>query len=114
MLSTEQSTNLVLKTNRQLTKEIASPKKFIPDVISKDFTREQTQLIKSFSAKSNPIDVFNDFDFKDLKKREEIHVRIQSLGSKQENYGPTQQKFLNSSVGGKATDCKIRNPWVQF
>ena len=34
---------MILKTNQALTNEIAPPNKFVPDVESKDFTREQTQ-----------------------------------------------------------------------
>ena len=46
ILPTDQSMNMVLTKNRELTKEIASPKKLIPGVESKDFTGERMQGTK--------------------------------------------------------------------
>ena len=63
-LSTDQSAN---KTNRELTNEIASPKKFIPAADSKDFTRSQAQAINSINTKLIPIIKINNFDFTDSK-----------------------------------------------
>ena len=67
ILSTDQSINMALTTNRELTNEFAPPKKFIPGVESKDLTRERTQAIKFISTNYNLIDKTNLFDFIDLK-----------------------------------------------
>ena len=66
MLSTDQSTNIGLKTNLESTSEIPSRMKFNPDVESKDFTHKQVQAIKSISTKSNLIDNNENFDSTDL------------------------------------------------
>ena len=46
---------MTLKSNRELTNEIASPKKFLPNAESKDFTREEAinPINKNFTL--NPI-----------------------------------------------------------
>ena len=70
--------NMALETNQELTKEIASLKEVLLDVISKHFTRERTQAIKSNFVNSNLIDKTNNFDFTVWKKN---HLRILSLES---------------------------------
>ena len=64
---TDQSMNMSLTADRKLTNEIASPKKFIQNVQSKNFTSERTQTTESISTNSNLIDNTNSFDFTDLK-----------------------------------------------
>ena len=51
LLSTDQSTEKTLNTNRDLTNETAIPKKFIPDAYSKDFTRKQARAINPTNAR---------------------------------------------------------------
>ena len=65
---------MTLKTNRGLTNEIASPKKFIPDAKSKDFTRKQTQAFSSININFNPIDINDNFDFTNLKMKKKLHT----------------------------------------
>ena len=60
--------NMALKTIRELTNQFVSPREFIPDVKSKDFTREETQAIQTNNTNSNRIDRANNFDITDLKK----------------------------------------------
>ena len=71
-LSTDQSANLTLKTKRELSNEIASPKKLFPDVSSKDFTREQAQAINSISLNFNLSNKVYDFDFADSKMEKKV------------------------------------------
>ena len=47
ILTIDHSPRIVLTTNQKLTNEIGLPMKFIPEVKSTDFTREQTQAVKS-------------------------------------------------------------------
>ena len=49
VVSTDQSVNITLKTNRELTNEIASSKKFFPGVALKYCTREKAEAINSIS-----------------------------------------------------------------
>ena len=49
--------------NQELTKELAWTKKFIPEVKSKDFTREWTQSIRSIRTNDYLIDKISNFDF---------------------------------------------------
>ena len=44
IVKTDQSPNVALTTNRESTKEMASPKKFFPDIKSKDFIHERKQV----------------------------------------------------------------------
>ena len=58
---------MVLMTNQKLTKEIALTKNFIPDVKSKDITRERTRETKSISTNFNFIASTKNFEFIKLK-----------------------------------------------
>ena len=58
---------MTLTTDRELTNQIASLKKLIPDVISKDFTRERKEAIESVSMNYNLNDKISKFGFTDLK-----------------------------------------------
>ena len=54
-LSTDQSTNMILTTDRKPTNEIISPKKLFPDGNSKDFRRKQAKITHSVYTNFNPI-----------------------------------------------------------
>ena len=58
--------------NQNLTNEIHSPDKFIPDAELKDFTLDWTQICTTFSTISIAIDDTNNFDFIDFKKEEKF------------------------------------------
>ena len=47
--------------------EVNLPKKILPDAKSKDITCERTQIVKSITTTSNPIDKIGKFDFTNLK-----------------------------------------------
>ena len=64
--------NMALKTIRELTNQFVSPREFIPDVKSKDFTRKETQAIQTNNTNSNLIDRANNFDITDLKKEKKF------------------------------------------
>ena len=110
--------NMALKTNRELTNEMASSKKFIPDVESQDFMRERTQTIKSISTNSNLIGNTNNFDFTDVKTEEKFMYEYHHWGAHKK-----VMDFINirdyesriSSVGGKMIgDNKTRKPSVRI
>ena len=81
ILSSDESTNMVLATNRELTNEIASPKKFTPDVKSKKLTREGTQAVISISQNYILVDKTNTFDFKDSKMEKKFTCKCHHWGS---------------------------------
>ena len=58
--------NMALTTSQEPTNEIASPAKFIPNR-SKDFTRQQTQAIRSIRLNYNLLEKINEFDYTDSK-----------------------------------------------
>ena len=66
-LSTDQSMNIALTTNRELTNEIASTKEFTDEFKSKDFTYEQTQAIRLISTNQNLTEKIKKPNFKDSK-----------------------------------------------
>ena len=66
-LSTDRSKNIASTTNWEPTNEIASPKKFIQAVKSKDFTRKRAQAIRSLRTNYRLLDETNKFDFNDSK-----------------------------------------------
>ena len=72
--------NMALTTNRESANEIASSKKFISDVKSKDFTRERTQAIRSNSTNYHLINKNNKFDFTDLKMEKELTYEYHHRG----------------------------------
>ena len=78
--STGQSANLTLKANRELSNEIAPPKKFNSDANSKDFTREQAQTINSINTQFNPITKSNNFDFTDSKMEKQFNYKYRHWG----------------------------------
>ena len=59
--------NMILKTKREWTSEVASPKKFFPDVTSEEFTREQAQTVNSINTNFNLLDEKNKLAFAHLK-----------------------------------------------
>ena len=65
--STDQSTDMTLKANRESSIETVSPKKPIWDGNPKDFTREPAQTINLFDTESTVIIKSMNFDFTDSK-----------------------------------------------
>ena len=115
---------MTLKTNRDLTKEIVSPKKFIPDVISKHFTREQAQAKLFMQKNSNPLDKIENFDFTDLKVEEKItyeyyhcgaNKKIMDIITKSDNSLKTLRLIKNDSRSqNPGTDCsKLIVSWTR-
>ena len=91
ILTTNHSTNMTLKTNRELTNEIASPKKFNPDVLPKCVVHEQAKATKSISLNCNPTEKTNQFDFRDLKKQKKFTYEYHHWGGNNK-FGDTINK----------------------
>ena len=81
--STEESTKMTSKTNRELTNGNASLETFIPDAKSQDFTGEQALAINSINTISNAIDKNNNFDFTDLKMETKFTYDYHHWGANQ-------------------------------
>ena len=77
----ERSANMTLKSNRESTNEIASPKKINPDANSKDLTRKQAQGIISINTKLTPIVKINYFDFTDSKVGKKFNYEYNHWGA---------------------------------
>ena len=73
ILSTDQSANLTLKTNRKSSQEIALLIKIIPDVDSKNFARKQAPETISNNTKYNLAIEINNFDFTDMKLEKKVN-----------------------------------------
>ena len=72
----EQSANMILKTTRDLTIKIRSPKKCLPEEYSKDFTREQAQAVDSIKTNFIPLNKSKNLDFTDLKVEKQCNFTI--------------------------------------
>ena len=72
----EQSANIILKTTRDLTIKIRSPKKCLPEEYSKDFTREQAQAVDSIKTNFIPLNKSKNLDFTDLKVEKQCNFTI--------------------------------------
>ena len=72
---------MTLRANRELTTEIAPPKKFNWDANSKHFTREQAQTINSINTEFNPINKSNNFDFTDSKTEKQFKYEYHHWGA---------------------------------
>ena len=75
------STDMALTTNRESTKENASPKKFILDVKPTEFTLKRTQAIRSMKRNYYLSDKINKFDFTDLKREKKFAYEYRNWGA---------------------------------
>ena len=71
--STDQSANMTLKTNRELTNEIVSTKKSISDANSENFTRKKAQAMISIIINCNPTIKIDNFDITGSKLKCQIN-----------------------------------------
>ena len=76
----DQSTDIILATNRATTNEITSPKKINSDVNPKDFTRKQAQTLTPFNTEVNPIDR-SKFCFTDSKMQKQFNYDYHHWGA---------------------------------